>query len=40
MDMLLMRIRSFFFSLGADKGFCIYDKIGNKIEDLRIKITS
>lgn len=34
-DNLLLKLQIFLFSKGADKDFCIWDILGNKVQDLR-----
>jgi len=39
MDAILQNIQFLFFKIGSNKDFCIWDKIGNKIQDFRSKYT-
>jgi hypothetical protein len=39
MDMLLQRIQTFIKGLGANKKFGIWDRISNRIQDVRGKYT-
>lgn len=35
---MLFKLEMWLFNKGADKGFCIWDRMGNLIQDIRTKL--
>jgi hypothetical protein len=37
---MLAKLQIWLFSNGADKGFCVWDKLGNLVQDIRTLLGS